>query len=97
MVKFGTYIADSWHGEPPHWCPAASSGPASGVTNTCADRECCLLVLDSVTSTPMWIRQPKPRDVVHDVCVCDVCVFVCKCVLGSPRAFQPLNIRLCLF
>jgi len=24
---------------------------------------CCLLVLDSVTSTPQWIRQPKPRDV----------------------------------
>jgi hypothetical protein len=23
---------------------------------------CCLLVLDSVTSTPQWIRQPKPRD-----------------------------------
>jgi hypothetical protein len=22
---------------------------------------CCLLVLDSVTSTPQWIRQPKPR------------------------------------
>jgi hypothetical protein len=53
---------------------------------------CCLLVLDSVTSTPQWIRQPKPRDVVHDVCV-----FVCKCVLGSPRASQPLNIRLCFF
>jgi hypothetical protein len=25
---------------------------------------CCLLVLDSVTSTPQWIRQPKPRDVL---------------------------------
>jgi hypothetical protein len=48
---------------------------------------CCLLVLDSVTSTPQWIRQPKPRDDVHDVCV-----FVCKCVLGSSRASQPLNI-----
>jgi hypothetical protein len=24
-------------------------------------RECCLLVLDSVTSTPHRIRQPKPR------------------------------------
>ena len=23
---------------------------------------CCLLVLDSVTSTPQWIRQPKLRD-----------------------------------
>jgi hypothetical protein len=25
------------------------------------ERVCCLLVLDSVTSTPQWIRQPKPR------------------------------------
>jgi hypothetical protein len=22
---------------------------------------CCLVVLDSVPSTPQWIRQPKPR------------------------------------
>ena len=56
----------------------------------CARRE-RVLFIDSVTSTPQWIRQPKP-DVVHDVCVC-----VCKCVLRSPRASQPLNIRLCLF
>ena len=26
------------------------------------ERESCLLVLNSVTSTPQWIRQPKPRD-----------------------------------
>ena len=26
------------------------------------ERECCILVLDSVTSTPQWIRQQKPRD-----------------------------------
>jgi hypothetical protein len=25
------------------------------------ERESCLLVLDSVTSTPQWIHQPKPR------------------------------------
>jgi hypothetical protein len=25
------------------------------------ERVCCLLVLNSVTSTPQWIRQPKPR------------------------------------
>jgi hypothetical protein len=48
-----------------------------------------LLVLDSVTSTPQWIRQPKPRDVMHDVCV-----FVCKCVLGSPRASR---VSACVF
>ena len=27
---------------------------------------CCLLVLDSVTSTLQWIHQPKPCDVVQD-------------------------------
>jgi hypothetical protein len=48
------------------------------------ERECCLLVLDSVTSTQQWTRQPRPRECVHDVCV-----FVCKCVLGSPRASSP--------
>ena len=53
-------------------------------------REFCLLVLNSVTSTPQWIRQPKLRDVVYDVCV-----FVCHSVLRSPRALQPLDIRLC--
>ena len=46
----------------------------------------CLLVLNSVTTTPRWICQPEPRD-VHDVCV-----FVCKCVLGSPGASLPLII-----
>jgi hypothetical protein len=50
-------------------------------------RESCLLVLDSVTTTPQWIRQPKPRDDVHDVYV-----FVCKFILGRSRASQPLNI-----
>jgi hypothetical protein len=35
---------------------------------------CCLLVLNTVTSTPQWIRQPKPRGCVF--------VFVCKYVLG---------------
>ena len=48
------------------------------------ERVCCLLVLDSVTSTPQWIRQPKPRGCVHDVCV-----FVCECVLGRSRVSQP--------
>jgi hypothetical protein len=33
-----------------------------------------LLLLNSVASTQQWIRQPKPRDVVHDVCV-----HVCEC------------------
>ena len=52
---------------------------------------CCLLVLDSVTSTPQWIRRAKPRGCVHDMCV-----FVCECVLGRSRVSQPLNLRLCL-
>jgi hypothetical protein len=48
-------------------------------------------VLDSVTSTPQWIRQPKPHGCVHDVCVC-LYVTVCSDVLGfsgpeSPPAF----------
>ena len=43
------------------------------------------VLFNSVTSTLQWIRQPEPRD-VHDVSV-----FVCNCVLGSPRASQPLN------
>jgi hypothetical protein len=55
------------------------------------ERVCCLLVLDSVTSTPQWIRQPKPRGCLHDVCV-----FVCECVLGRSQVSQPLNLRLCL-
>ena len=45
------------------------------------ERVCCLLVLNSVTSTLQLIRQLKPRDGGHDVCV-----FVCKCVLGSSWA-----------
>ena len=27
------------------------------------ERVCCSLVLDSVTLTPQWIRQPKPHDI----------------------------------
>ncbi len=30
-----------------------------GLCACCWERECCLLVLDSVTSTPQWIRQPE--------------------------------------
>jgi hypothetical protein len=44
------------------------------------ERVGCLFVLDSVTSTPQWIRQPKPRDVVL-TCVC-LCVNMCSEVLG---------------
>jgi hypothetical protein len=46
------------------------------------------MVLNTVTSTPQWIRQPKPRGCVF--------VFVCKYVLGRSRATQPPNLRLCL-
>ena len=65
-----------------------AAGPAAPVLGPQRESVCCLLVLNSVTLTPHWTRQlnPEPRD-VHDVCV-----FVCKCVLGSPRASQPLKI-----
>jgi hypothetical protein len=53
-----------------------------------SERVCCLLVLNTVTSTPQWIRQPKPRGCVF--------VFVCKYVLGRSWATQPPNLRLCL-
>ena len=53
-------------------------GPEVNINVLCVsglkERESCLLVLNSVTSKPQWIRQPKPRDVVQDVCV-----FVCEC------------------
>ena len=64
--------------------------PVLLLSNCCCSfqRECCLLVLNSVTSTPQWIRQPER------VCVC--VVFVCKYVLGHSRVSQPLNLRLCL-
>jgi hypothetical protein len=59
----------------------------SHVCSVCV-RVWCLLVLNTVTSTPQWIRQPKPRGCVF--------VFVCKYVLGRSRATQPPNLRLCL-
>jgi hypothetical protein len=71
------------------WCRLRNG--ALWLANPKSERKCCLLILDSVTSTPQWIRQPKLHNVVHDVCV-----FVCKGVLGSPVASQPLNIQLCL-
>jgi hypothetical protein len=40
------------------------------------------------SSTSKWIRQQKPRDCVHDVCV-----FVCKCVPGCSRGSHPLRRR----
>jgi hypothetical protein len=47
---------------------------------------CCLLVLNTVTSTPQWIRQQKPCG----------CVFVFVCMLGHSRATQSPNLQLCL-
>ena len=40
------------------------------------ERVCCLLVLNSVTSTLQWIRQPKRDDVYPIVCVCSRAVRV---------------------
>ena len=58
------------------------------------ERECCLLVLNSVTSTQLLDTSARGRVVVCLVCVC--LVFVCKYVLGLSRVSQPLNLRLCL-
>jgi hypothetical protein len=33
------------------------------------ERVCCLLVLNSVISTPQWIRQPEAAWVAHPCCV----------------------------
>jgi hypothetical protein len=76
------------------WCDyftKRENGPLFTTNNICRESVCCLLVLDSVTSTPQWIRRAKPRGCVHDMCV-----FVCECVLGRSRVSQPLNLRLCL-
>ena len=43
------------------------------------ERECCLLVLNSVTSTPQWIRQPEAAW----GCVWCLCVSMYSDVLGS--------------
>ena len=37
-------------------------------------KKCCLLVLNSVTSPPRWIRQPQLR-AMHGVCVCFFSLF----------------------
>ena len=48
---------------------------------TCIQREsvCCLLVLNSVTSTPQWIRQPEAAW----GCVWCLCVSMYSDILGS--------------
>jgi hypothetical protein len=50
------------------------------------ERVCCLLVLNSVTSTPQWIRQPEAARVCV-WCLCAWCLRVSMClcsdILGS--------------
>jgi hypothetical protein len=41
---------------------------APDVVNRTAERVLCLLVLNSVTSTPQWIRQLEPRE-MHFLCL----------------------------
>jgi hypothetical protein len=60
------------------------------------DGECCLLVLDSVTSPPQWVRQPKPRDIPVCVCVC-VCAYVCVCVCVCVFACVDVCVCVCVF
>jgi hypothetical protein len=52
------------------------------------ERVCCLLVLNSVTSTPQWIRQPKPR-----VCV----IFLRDIYFGFVFIFILFYLLFCLF
>jgi len=48
------------------------------------ERERCLLVLNSVTSTPQWIRQPEAAWLcVWCLCVWCLCVSKCSDILGS--------------
>jgi hypothetical protein len=42
---------------------------------------CSLVVLNSVTSTPQWIRQPEPRDTHH------VCALLCVCLCSLIASF----------
>ncbi len=52
-----------------------------------SSRESCLLVLNAVTSTPQWIRQPEPRD-MHDVHITKKYYFLRKkIILYFSRSF----------
>jgi hypothetical protein len=53
----------------------------------CSSSVCCLLVLNSVTSTPQWICQPMAAW----GCVWCLCLSVSKYVLGHSRVSQPPN------
>ena len=54
------------------------------------ERVCCLLVLNSVTSTPQWIRQPEAAWLcVWCLCVWCLCVW-CLCVVCA-RTFSGLS------
>jgi hypothetical protein len=64
----------------------------SGISRPCsatlwtfgAIRESCLLVLDSVTSTPQWIRQSEAVWLcVWCLCAWCLCVSMCSDILGS--------------
>jgi hypothetical protein len=48
------------------------------------ERVCCLLVLNSGTSTPQWIRQPEAAWLcVWCLCAWCLCVSMCSDILGS--------------
>ena len=49
------------HGQAREWRVCVITG-RTRVYFDSQERVCCLLVLDSVTYTPQWIRQLKPRD-----------------------------------
>jgi hypothetical protein len=57
----------------------AKSSVLSQLSGNERERECCLLVLNSVTSTPQWIRQPEAAW----GCVWCLCVSMYSDILGS--------------
>jgi hypothetical protein len=73
----------------PAFPPLPAPTTDATTTNTCSllqeppaiERVCCLLVLNSVTSTPQWIRQPMRLCICRSRSVCSCCVpYGCACV-----------------
>jgi hypothetical protein len=66
----------------------ASRGPLCVLLKS--ERECCLLVFNSVTSTPQWIRQPEAAWLcAWCLCVWCLCVSMCSDILGSEPPVVP--------
>jgi hypothetical protein len=60
---------------------ARTRARATSLPHAIRERVCCLLVLNSVTSTPQWIRQPKAVVVAGDLGTGDLVIFPrCRCL-----------------